>query len=770
MGAEAQTRPFAIERRPLRSLTLLGAGLAALGVADSAEAMVADGGYRSPAPSSGKSKTSTPATKTSSPAPKAPASQPASPPTRTDASDGYAGMEASRADLPSSSDASSGTSAGPKPVMRTASPPVAKPSPRQKRVPAPGPDPEPKHPNRPPPGTKLGPGGELYPAPQPAPKPEPERETRPEREPPAESQTEQPTRTQRRANRRARRTVRKAARTVENTIESLFGAGGGEPPRPPSHPPNAADEDPYPGAPNEGPAVGDSFLDDVFGLAPFSILGEGESLSVEGGCGAQTGSPVKCIGKETGGKKGTQPARKPKRGPFAGVEVVGSAATSRGEPSTRMNGRSYSTLDVSADVRTEGSLGVDGKAGAGGKVSAKEGRKANYSVTVGERRAERIVDGELDAPDPMNPETLRQGESITLGDSRYSGSGGEISFRFFRFGGGEEEGETESAAVQRVGKDRVRISVGNEDYVQSNLEIGAGMDEANVSLGSVHQLRQGERSQIELDLSTPAGRREYRRFIGSGNMPDPEGPGRRNAATVNGWYASEGSEVKTKAGPVSASDSSSGHSESETTTDYLDSQREEVEYEHVWGDTTLQRTRNTSRGGEEQQSATSILVEEVSEDVLADALESRGVRDVPELDEASTVRLDFNNAELARLKDGAIEKYTEDYDDEVAPEEISERVRGRIPPIDMRGDIVDRFTDATSILTAAENPEDVAEELQLMGEMQGDADEWMTVMKEVDEEYGGGVPSGHITVFAEGEPSRTFTVECGRLLHGKGGD
>jgi hypothetical protein len=34
-------------------------------------------------------------------------------------------------------------------------------------------------------------------------------------------------------------------------------------------------------------------------------------------------------------------------------------------------------------------------------------------------------------------------------------------------------------------------------------------------------------------------------------------------------------------------------------------------------------------------------------------------------------------------------------------------------------------------------------------------------MREVDEEYGGGVPSGQITVFADGEPSRTFTVECG---------
>ena len=765
--SESDPRPYAIERVPFKSLTVLGAGLAAFGVADSAEAMVAGGGGGSTTPA--KTKTSTPAKKTSTPAPKAPASQPASPPSRTDASDGYAGMEASRADLPSSGSSApepkSSATQKPKPTPKPAAAPKAKPDPEPKAA-APEPDSGPKRPNRPPPGTKLGPGGELYPAPQPAPEPEPQRGTRAEPEP------EEPAPARRRASRQARRTVRKAANTVENTIEGLFGGGDEEvagPPTPRAHSAQPSDEDPYPGAPNEGPSLGNSILGDLFGLAPFGALGEGDSLSVEAGCGAKTGNPAECAGRELGGKKGAKPPRKPKRGPFAGVEVVGTAATSRGEPSTKMNGRSYETLDVTADVRTEGSLGVDGKVGTGGRVSTKEGRKTNYSVTVSEERAEQIVGGDLDAPDPIDPDTLRKGESITLGDSRYEGSSGGISFRFFRFGGSEEEGETESAAVQRVGKDRVRISVGSEDYVQESLEIGAGTDEASISLGSVHQLREGDRSQIELDLSTEAGRREYERFIGSGDMPDPEGPGRRNAATVNGWYASEGSEVKTKAGPVSASDSSSGHSESEQTTDYLDSQREEVEYEHVWGDTTLQRTQKTDRKGEEQESATSILVDDVSEDVLADALESRGVSDVPELGEANTVRLDFDNAELARLKDGAIEKYTENYDDEVDPEEISERVRGQIPPIDMRGDTVDRLTDPTSILTAAENPEDVAEELQLMGEMQGDADEWMTVMQEVDEEYGGGVPSGHITVFAEGEPSRTFTVECGRVLYGKGG-
>ncbi len=42
--SEGDPRPFAIERVPLKSLTVLAGGLAALGVAESAEAMVADGG------------------------------------------------------------------------------------------------------------------------------------------------------------------------------------------------------------------------------------------------------------------------------------------------------------------------------------------------------------------------------------------------------------------------------------------------------------------------------------------------------------------------------------------------------------------------------------------------------------------------------------------------------------------------------------------------------------------------------------------------------
>ncbi len=833
--SEGAPRPFGIERRPLKSLTVLCGGLAALGAADSAEAMVADGGYTRPTPTSGKSTTSTPA-KTTAPK-KAPASQPASPPSRTDASDGYAGMEASRAQLPSSGSSGSGSSSGssgsgsessasgssgssvgksvakaarsvstgakrafPTPRRTDASDGYAgmhsddagsadaerdasaarAPSPKRKkrsagpeRAASPEPDSGPKRPNRPPPGTKLGPGGELYPAPQPAPEPQPQRSTNPGT---GDESAGQPTKAQRRAT---RRTVRRAARTVESAVERFTDAftgghgppGESTPPRPRAHPAKAADEDPYPGAPNKGPELGDSILGDLFGLAPFGLLGEGESLSVEGGCGAGTGDPANCVGKEIGGKKGKQPPaprgkRPVKKGPFLGVDVIGTAATSRGEPDTRMGGKSYTTLDVTADVRTEGSAGVSDGVGTGMKLSGGEGHKTTYSATVREDRAERIVDGEADAPDPTRPRTLRRGESITLADSSYEKKGGAISFRFFRFGGGDEEGETESAAVQRVGKDRIRISVGSEDYVKSSLEIGGGVDEANVALGHVDELREGKRSEIDLDLSAPQGRREYQRFLGTGAMPDPDGEGRSNAATVSGWYASEGDEIKGTLGPATTSDSESGHSESESTKDYLDSEREEVTYEHTWGDTKLQRVQKTDSKGEAQASATSILVDDVSEDVVEDALEARGVDDVPELDDETTVRLDFSDAELSRLKDGAIDKYTENYDDdEIDREEISEQARGRIPPIDLRGSTVDRLTDPTSILTAAEKPEDVAEELQLMGELQGDADEWMTVMSDVDEEYGGGVPTGTITVFADGDTSHSFTVERGQILY-----
>ncbi len=125
------------------------------------------------------------------------------------------------------------------------------------------------------------------------------------------------------------------------------------------------------------------------------------------------------------------------------------------------------------------------------------------------------------------------------------------------------------------------------------------------------------------------------RFIGSGEMPAPKGPGRATPPPFNGCTPSEGS----GSGPGGP-----GHRQrllQRPLRIRADHRLPRLRSARRSSTSTSGATRpcsgtqKTNRRATEQESATSILVDDVSEDAIAEAL-SRGVADPPDLSDATT--------------------------------------------------------------------------------------------------------------------------------------
>ena len=87
-------------------------------------------------------------------------------------------------------------------------------------------------------------------------------------------------------------------------------------------------------------------------------------------------------------------------------------------------------------------------------------------------------------PNPVDPRTIRAGESVELSQEFYAGHDLEASYRALQLELGYEEGTRVSAGVSRVDPSTVRIYVGDEDFVRNALSLGVGNDAAGVALAA----------------------------------------------------------------------------------------------------------------------------------------------------------------------------------------------------------------------------------------------------------------------------------------------
>lgn len=592
----------------------------------------------------------------------------------------------------------------------------------------------------------------------------------------------------------AGRTLRDAADAVPSRASKAGkrGRGGGQRPTPPAHRPRSVREWPD-GMPHSGPNFDDPLLGaarGALGLPFVDKLPDGASTSVEAGCTFGTGNPFECTGasqaegteegdKGKNSKKGKRDSgadkpsgdRKPakpkaKIGPHAEAESTGKVTVSKGDPELRRNGKEFKSLTVSGGTKDKGTAGLEfGLLGL--DLSLSDNRSRDYQTTLGRDKAERVAKGDAEPPDPDHPKGLDKGESITYSQSKSKTTAGSQHIGPVRFGGDEEKGTSETAGIQRVGKDKVRISQGTDKFVRESQEAGVGVDDANGSARSVNETGKGKGSEIEVDLSTAAGRRAYERFRSTGQLPTPDAKGTRNPAVKETSTWTENGELAAEAGPSSGSLSGSEHSETHEETEYVGKgdERREVTFKHRWGDTNLEQVKSTERNGTPKPNTSEISVEGADGDAVEEALELRGVADAPDIDDEANVRVDFTTEELERLQDGVIDGLQEESDDDRSNEEYSEGQRRHTPPYDQRptGSVGGISHDPKSYIAAAETPADVGKEIQLIGDERMGTDEGHNFVEELNklQEDTKGAP-GRITVF--NEDGTRYTLDyCGRL-------
>ena len=121
---------------------------------------------------------------------------------------------------------------------------------------------------------------------------------------------------------------------------------------------------------------------------------------------------------------------------------------SRGDPRLAFDGQEYETLGLSVDLRTAAGATARRPRGIGITLDTFSGRALTYELMLTSDRAEELADGDAEAPNPLDPRSLEEGETIVMGSEHYSGNGQEVSYRVLQASLGFEEGRRLSSGVR----------------------------------------------------------------------------------------------------------------------------------------------------------------------------------------------------------------------------------------------------------------------------------------------------------------------------------
>jgi hypothetical protein len=236
-------------------------------------------------------------------------------------------------------------------------------------------------------------------------------------------------------------------------------------------------------------------------------------------------------------------------GPGVSVRADASTTVSRSDPTFDPEGCPLVRLGVSTKLE----LAVGGSAERGrasGSLEAHLGESTSYTVTVSPGAAEDIADGERPTPNPVDPTTIADGESVLLSEEYYAGIGLSGSYRALQASLGYDRGTRVSSGVQRVSPSTVRVLVGDEDFVRQTLSLGLGVDGASISLGGTEQLSSGQLHAVDIDISTSAGWQAYQDFLASGELPRDGVAGTTNPTDSEVVSYSDQTSAEVEVGPV----------------------------------------------------------------------------------------------------------------------------------------------------------------------------------------------------------------------------
>jgi hypothetical protein len=390
-----------------------------------------------------------------------------------------------------------------------------------------------------------------------------------------------------------------------------------------------------------GPLQGPELTDGTIGLA---LPWPGSSVTTTFDCSRRI-APAKassCV----------LPLPKGKSRGSIGISAEVSETAARGEPVLREDGRRYESLSLSTDMRLTGSGEVDLPRGVEATLKKFVGRETSYKVVVSSGRADRIASGTGSAPNPLDPRSLGEGEGIELTRETYSGNGQEVSYRLLQVKLGYSKGHEISSGVQRVGPNRVRIYVGDQQVVENALRLGVGTDQIGIAVGLSDEFKRGALRTAEMNLSSRGGWEAYQRFVTGGRLPRPDRGGVVDSASVDSASWSRTQSFELRLGPLKAGGTSTPSEGQVTETRYVDGRVERALTDRI-GEVTLLRSTERSRPGAPWRGKRySLLLQGADHNWVEGMLQLRG--DERELSGDQDLMLDFSAGDLTAIRQQAL--------------------------------------------------------------------------------------------------------------------
>lgn len=464
--------------------------------------------------------------------------------------------------------------------------------------------------------------------------------------------------------------------------------GGGDCPATPEEPQPGGDPPPFE---LEGPPI----VDRALPVLPFPG-------SVTVSCTVDKRQPETCV---------------PKGQPGVSVQASGEIKIERSETRLDLEGCPFQTLSVQGTMKLIANAEAK-NARASGKLQGYLGQATKYAVTVTPENAEAIESGDRRPPNPLDPRTLNQGESIQLSEEYFAGVKAAGTYRHIQLEMGYDRGTRVSAGVRRIDDTTVRVMIGDEDFVRQALKLGVSLGDASVSIGNSKDLSDGKLEAIDLDISTEAGWNAYQAFIDSGELPNPGAPGTSAPTRSQTVRYTDSTEFSAKLGGLSigvpGSSSEGRWTETENLIDGTTQYTAHVRY----NDTSFAIVRTENADGDPVGAPRYSLMLHGVHDSYIPGLYERTGAEPPEGDPPSDVRIDFTEADLNELQDLALSRIADQIelnrDGRPTNDEIRESIQNNHGIVEYNGVQYD-FGGLESALAMAESPDEILAALYRAG-------------------------------------------------------
>jgi hypothetical protein len=402
--------------------------------------------------------------------------------------------------------------------------------------------------------------------------------------------------------------------------------------------------------------------------APAGLPFPGTFVSADLGCERRVTprAETACLG--LGGRDAEEPSRS-----FS-VSVDVTSSTERSGTSLSSDGKALQSLSLSTDTRVTGS--AEFKRGPwGGGIKAFTGHNVSYTADLTPARAQAVSDRTGQAPTPLDPRTLQPGESLELNKEDYVGNGQSVNYELVEAEVGHTDGRRVSSGVQRIDDGTVRIYVGDEKLVTNALALSVGNDDLGATVDFGDESSNGRMRTADLDISTPAGWRQYQTFVNSGRLPASRGPGLKDS-TVSGTFDwSSSRTLEGHVGPITVGGSFPTGSIDISTTLHMNGSREQTQAVRDGNITTVFGFRKHGRSWPANH--LSLVLQDTDGGMVGGLLQDRGRS--ADVGGSQNVMINFTPAQLMRVRQNAVDelsKRTQGASHPLSPAQIDELMRG----------------------------------------------------------------------------------------------